>query len=170
MLAYAINTGRGQGDGLLAEVASALALRGVSLAGVIQSNLEFDPLRRCHMDLTILGQGPVVRISQDRGRHARGCRLDTAALSVAVAHVETALAQGQPRLLIINKFGKAEIDGGGFRDAIARAMLDGIPVLTTLSQGHLAAFTAFAADLATELPADPAAILHWCLDQLALPA
>ena len=165
MLGYVVNAGRGMGDRLLADVADRLAGRGLRLAGVVQTNYVFDPERRCHMDLSVLGQGPVVRISQDRGRHARGCRLDPEGLALAVGHVEAMLDQGSVDLLIVNKFGKSELDGEGFRDLIGKAVLAGIPVLTSVSAGHRDGFLDFAADLASELPPDPERIVAWCLEQ-----
>ena len=170
MLGYVVKTGQGMGDRLLGAVVAELGLRGVAMTGAVQSNYVFDPDRHCHMDLTVLGQGASVRISQDRGRHARGCRLDPQALALVVGQVEAALDTGTPALLVVNKFGKAELDGEGFRDAIAKALVAGLPVLTTVSPGQLAGFQAFAGDLACELPADVAAVVDWCLAQLAVAA
>ena len=59
-----------------------------------------------------------LRISQDRGKWARGCRLDAGSLELAVAQVASALDVGAD-LMIINKFGKHEAEGRGFR-AVAR--------------------------------------------------
>ena len=165
MLGYVINTGKGAGDALLAAVAQDLRARGVGIAGVVQTNYVFDPERRCHMDLAVLGRDAVLRISQDRGRHARGCRLDPDGLAQAVAMVERDLDTGAPALLLINKFGKSELDGDGFRDVIAKALMAGVPVLTGVSKGNLAGFLDFAGDLATELPADQARIVAWCMAQ-----
>lgn len=164
MLAYVVNAGRGAGDALLGDVATDLLASGLPLAGVIQTNYVFDPERRCHMDLQVLGQDGTIRISQDRGRHARGCRLDPQGLADAVARAEAVLDTTTPALLIVNKFGKSEIDGEGFRDLIAKALLRDIPVLTAVSAGHVPGFLDFASGMATELPADKAAILTWCRD------
>ena len=170
MLGYVVKTGQGAGDALLAAVIAGLAARGVALAGVVQSNYVFDPDRHCHMDLTVLGDGPVVRISQDRGRHARGCRLDPEGLALAVGHVEAALDGGAAALLVVNKFGKAELDGDGFRETIGKALLAGLPVLTTVSPSHRAAFLDYAGELAQELPADADSVIAWCLEQAAVTA
>ena len=167
MLGYVISTGQGAGDRLLAEVAQGLVARNVVLAGVVQSNYEFDPERRCHMDLTVLGQGPIIRISQDRGRHARGCRLDPQGLAEAVRHVDQALERGDVAVLIVNKFGKSELEGEGFREVIGKALLLNVPVVTTVSAGHVAGFLDFADGLASELPADAAQIVAWCLQHCA---
>ena len=80
------------------------------------------------MDLRVLPDGPVIRISQSLGREARGCRLDSSALEQSVALVQAAL-ETAPDLMIINKFGKHEAEGRGFRPLIAEALSRDIPVL-----------------------------------------
>jgi nucleoside-triphosphatase THEP1 len=163
MLGYMISTGRGAGDRLMVAVADRLVARGMAVAGVVQLNVEHDPERHCHMDLQILGRDDVLRISEDRGRHARGCRLDPRGLADAVQRVDSALDQRSASLLIVNKFGKQEAQGGGFREVIGRALIAGIPVLTTVSQGNLAAFLDFAEGLASEVAPDADAAVAWCV-------
>lgn len=167
LLGYVISSGRGAGDRLLAAVAEDLAGRGLPLAGAVQFNVEHDPDRRCHMDLMILGEGGTFRISEDRGRHARGCRLDPHGLTGAVRRVEESLERHAPALLIVNKFGKEEADGGGFREVIGRALLAGVPVLTSVSAVNRPAFLAFAEGLAVEVPAEVERAVAWCLDVLS---
>ena len=154
---------------MLQQIAQDLTAQDVALTGVVQINYEYDPDRRCHMDLQILGQSDVIRISQERGKFARGCRLDAGQLAQAVHHVETALAAGKARLLIINKFGQQEADGSGFRDVIGTALAQGTAVLTTVQAGHLKGFRDFAQGLATELPPARDAIVAWCLAQTQAP-
>ena len=167
MLGYIVSSGTGSGDRLIAAVAETLAARGVALAGAVQLNVEHDPDRPCHMDLRVLGQGVRFRISEDRGRHARGCRLDPRGLALAVQQVETHLDRQPPALLIVNKFGKEEAQGSGFRAAIGTALAAGLPVLTSVSARNLPAFLAFADGLAAEVPADPDRAVAWCLDATA---
>jgi nucleoside-triphosphatase THEP1 len=169
MLGYMISTGRGAGDRLMIAVAEGLAAKGIAVAGAVQLNVEHDPERHCHMDLHILGRDDVLRISEDRGRHARGCRLDPRGLADAVQRVETVLDEGRAGVLLINKFGKQEAEGGGFREVIGRALLDGRPVLTTVSQGNLPAFLAFADGLGVEIAPDAEAAVDWCLAALSGP-
>lgn len=161
MLGYVAAGGRGSSDRLLSSVAERLRADGFPVAGVVQVNTVFDPARPCHMDLHVLSRGEVIRISQNLGVLARGCRLDPSGLETAVGHVERALEAG-PRLLIVNKFGKVEADGRGFRPVIGTALAQGVAVLTSVSPGNLAAFEAFADGLAEALPAEEGAILDWC--------
>lgn len=182
-LGAVVGTGRGRVDAVLAAVARRLADEGWNLAGVVQENPEV-PGRRCDMDLVMLGAAPTdrqppggrFRISQCLGPMARGCRLDPAGLEAAVGLVSARLetdrqASGpqperRPDLLIVNKFGKAELQGRGFRPVIARALELDVPVLVGLNGANRDGFAAFAADLAELLPAEPAAVLGWCRDLL----
>lgn len=164
MLAYVTGGGRGAADLLLWDVAARLRAMGWPLAGAVQANIEVDPARPCDMELHVLDGREVVRISQNLGPLSKGCRLDAAGLEQVVGLVERALL-GAPRLLIINKFGKQEIDGRGFRPLIGQAMASGIAVLTSVNVGNLAGFESFAQDMASPLPADMDAVLKWCLAQ-----
>lgn len=116
------------------------------------------------MDLRILGDGAVIRISQNLGISAESCRLDSGALAQAVARAEAVLARGAD-LVIINKFGKQECFGRGFRDFIATALARGVPVLLSVPQEQLAGFHAFAQDLAE--PVTARSVLDWCRTRTA---
>jgi hypothetical protein len=71
-------------------------------------------------------------------------------------------------LVIINRFGKQEMIGNGFRGLIESAVSRDIPVLTALNGVHRAAWDTFAAGISDTLPPDATAIEHWC--RAALPA
>jgi len=165
MLGYVIAGGAGAADRCLSDVAHRLHGEGVPVAGAVQINSDRGAAHRCDMDLHVLGPGRIVRISQNLGALSRGCRLDPAGLEQAVGLVEATLAEvagtPRPRLLVVNKFGKQEIDGRGFRPVIGRALSEGITVLTAVNQSCLAGFLDFAGGMGTALPAETAAILDW---------
>lgn len=161
MLGYLVAEGQGEADRLLFSVAEQLQAEGWALAGAVQTNSDAAPSHKCDMDLHVLSMNEVVRISQNLGAFSKGCRLDPAALETAVGMAEAALAQ-KPRLCIVNKFGKSEIDGKGFRPLIGEALVHGIPVLTSVGRGNIAAFQAFAEGMGEEIPADLAEVLAWC--------
>ncbi|MCC5993311.1 MAG: DUF2478 domain-containing protein [Rhodobacteraceae bacterium] len=165
MLGFFIPLGCGQGDIMLQQIARRLDAQSVAMTGVVQRNLEHDPERRCHMDLQILGQPDIIRISQERGKYALGCRLDSGQLALAVHHVEAALQRRRVSLLIINKFGKQESEGEGFRHAIGTALARDIAVLTTVSRAQMPGFRDFAQGMETELTCDVDEVTRWCLDQ-----
>lgn len=153
---------RGQTDRVLADVAAALLGKGLELAGVVQTNIDRPGRRHCDMDVMVLPAGPVLRINQLLGEGAQGCRLDPSALETAVAQVEAKLSD-RIDVLIINKFGKHEVEGRGFRSLIAEALSRGIPVVIGVNAQNAHAFTTFADGCAEPLAADAAEIVDWCL-------
>lgn len=154
--------GRGETDAFLAQVVAGLESRQVPVAGTVQCNTQRPGRRRCDMDLRVLPDGPVVRISEDRGDLARGCRLDSGALEQTVAEVMARLPAA--RILIVNKFGKRECEGRGLVPAIAAALEAGLPVLVGVNGQNRAAFEMFCAGMSVTLPAEERAVLQWCLD------
>lgn len=159
-IAYTRSPGRGDTDRVLARLAARLTARGLRLVGTVQINTEQAGGGPCDMDVNVLPAGPVIRISQDLGPAARGCRLDPAALETAVGLTESRL-DGGVHALIVNKFGKHEAEGRGFRAAIADALSLGLPVLVGLNGLNQDAFRAFSEGEAIELPPEVDALENW---------
>ena len=146
------------GDGLritpiLDRIALHLATEGFRLAGLIQREATRAGRSRCDMLLEDLASGESFPISQDRGEDARGCRLDVEALLNAIARTR-AMLPSQPDLLIVNKFGKTECEGGGCRALIAEAVEHDVPVLVAVPWGNLEVWRRFAGELAIEFRLD----------------
>ncbi len=159
-LAHVSIEGRGRTDLFLMSVAAHLAARGLRLAGTVQSNVQRPDRARCDMDLRVLPDGPVVRISEDQGSAARGCILDSGALEQTVLEVERRLAGAD--LLIVNKFGKREAEGKGLVPVIAAALDLDMPVLVGVNGPNLPLFLTFCGGHAAALPADLDHVLRWC--------
>ncbi len=153
--------GRGETDRLLAAVAVRLQGQGVALAGAVQFNLDCGD--DCEMEVQVLPDGPVIGISQSLGPGSQGCRLDAGALETAVAEVAARMAGA--RLLIVNKFGKHEAEGRGFRALIGSALEAGMPVLIGVNAMNMQAFQAFAGEMAE--PLVPAELETWLAEVLA---
>ncbi len=164
-LGYVTVAGKGRIDLLIADVVSLLEAHGVALAGTVQTNIDRQNCPGCDMDLQLLPDGPVVRISVDRGPEARGCRLDAGALEQSVLWVEETLKHAE--VLVVNKFGKQEAEGKGLAGSIAAALERGLPVIVGVNGLNLPAFLRFSASMAEELATDPAKIAEWCLAVLA---
>lgn len=149
-------------DRAIAQAIHPLLERGVEMAGAIQLDPADRPGRHpCDLLLQNLATGEVTAIAEHRGKEARGCRLDVDVLTGIAQAVAGSLHEEEPRLLIVNKFGKIEADGGGLRDAIAEAVDLGIPVLVGVPARNLDRWRAFAGALSIELPADAVAISDW---------
>lgn len=160
-IAYVRLQGRGRTDQLIAEVADRLTAEGLRLAGTVQSNHERPNRKKCDMDLRVLPDGPVVRISEDRGEWASGCILDSGALEQTSHEVERRLDGAD--ILIVNKFGKREAEGKGLAPVIAEALHRGLPVLVGVNGLNLAVLLSFAEEDIQGLPTNAEAVADWCL-------
>lgn len=163
-IGYLTLTGRGETDACLAAAVQRLEARGLRLCGTVQTNTERCDRPVCDMDVRVLPDGPVIRISQDLGAGARGCRLDGDALETAVTAVAARLDGAA--LLVVNKFGKQEATGRGLVPVIAAAVERGLPVLLGVNGLNLPAFLEFAGGAAQPLPPDPAALADWAIQAL----
>ena len=164
-IAYTIAPGRGDTDLLLAGIAQSLEAKGFRTCGTVQINSSCDGDGPCDMDVKVLPEGPVIRISQSLGKGARGCRLDAGALESSIALSEAQLAKAD--VLIVNKFGKQEASGRGFRGLIGDALASDLPVLVGLNTLNKDAFLEFTCDEAVALKADSATLMDWLFSELA---
>ena len=155
---YVSLAGRGQTDACITAAVRQLQAAGVRLWGTFALETD-DPA--CDMLLQVLPDGPVIRINQNLGQQAKGCRLDGDALENAVMQVSSRGAGAQ--VLVVNKFGKLEAAGRGYVPLIVQALDLGLPVLVGVSALNLPDLLAFTGDMATQLPEDPAAIANWAL-------
>lgn len=159
-IAYTMLPGRGDTDLLLAALAQRLLKSGLRVCGVVQSNHENPGDHPCDMNVHVLPGGPVLRISQALGSGSKGCRLDPSVLEQAALDVEARLTDGAD-VLIVNKFGKHEAQGRGFRTAIANAVEMDIPVLVGLNDLNQTAFEEFTAGEAVQLTAQMDTLQTW---------
>ncbi|GHC66990.1 DUF2478 domain-containing protein [Neogemmobacter tilapiae] len=164
MLAYVMTPERGETDLLLTALAHRLLAEGRAVVAAVQSNQDCETAPGCDMDLAILPDGPVIRISQNLGPESKGCKLDAGALEQAVEQVSQRMAGA--RALILNKFGKHEAEGRGFRTLIGQALADGLPVLLGVNARNAVAFQEFAGEMAAELPADPVVLTDWLAERM----
>ena len=152
-LFYVSLPGRGQTDACLTAAVRLMQDAGLRLSGTFALETD-DP--SCDMQLQVLPDGPVIRINQNLGRQARGCRLDGGALEQAVTEVATRTDAAQ--ILIVNKFGKLEAAGRGYVPLIVQALDAERVVLIGVNALNLADLLAFADGMATDLPGEPAII------------
>jgi len=160
-IAYTMAPGRGDIDLLLQRVSRSLVSNGFRPAGTAQVNIERADAGPCDMDVVVLPDGPTLRISQSLGAASKGCRLDPQALETAVGLVQARLPASD--CLIVNKFGKHEAEGRGFRPVIAEALALDLPVLVGVNQLNLGAFEAFTGGMARRLVPDPELLETWLL-------
>lgn len=134
---------------LMRRIVACLTADGLRCAGFVQRDVERPGRSRCDMLLENIATGLRLPISEDRGPGARGCRLDEDALGRAITAAIEAISQA-PDVLVLNKFGKSESEGRGFRPLIAAALDAGIPVIVPVPWRNAESWRQFAGELADE--------------------
>ncbi|MBT6206119.1 MAG: DUF2478 domain-containing protein [Rhodospirillaceae bacterium] len=165
-IAAIVSDGTATTGAILTGIADTLREEGFSLAGAVQdpesaeqqANVEHG---MCDMDLLVLPDGKRFTITQNLGTQATSCRLDHQALEDVVALVDQRL-DASTDLLILNKFGKREAEGAGFRQTIGHAIELGVPVIVAVNPAQRGALSDFAGDDLEYLPENLNAILNWC--------
>ena len=150
-------------DDFLRRVADRLRADQVNLGGTLQENTGGGADLCAAMTLVDLASQRRFTISQDLGPEAEGCRLDAHGLSEIGALLDRTLGQ-HIELLLLNRFGTAEAEGGGLRSVFVRAIDAGIPILTAVRPPYLEAWAEFHGGLAVDLPPDLDRVLAWCND------
>lgn len=140
---------------LLRRIAEVAGAEGLRVSGLLQRDVPRAGRAKCDMMLEDLASGRVMAISVDRGAQAGGCRLDVGLLAEATGMALRSLAE-RPDLVIANKFGKVEAEGGGLRDLVAAALEADARVLVAVPERNLDAWRDFASDLTFEVDASAA--------------
>lgn len=153
-------------DAVLETMARGLQARGARVAGFIQRETDTgaDCCPTTHLEDLATGERHL--ISQPLGNGSKGCRLDPRALAGLCGQLDAALARGAD-ILVLNRFGKGEAEGHGFRAAIERALVAGTPVLTAVQDAYLPAWRDFSGECGTMLAPAPAEIEAWARAALA---
>ncbi|MEP1931128.1 MAG: DUF2478 domain-containing protein [Roseibium sp.] len=153
-------------DPALDEFVQHLRALDVSIVGYLQRQLP-DVGSCCPIShLEDLASGEQSRITQPLGSGSTGCRLDPGALANASEALSRQMGS-KPDILILNRFGRGESEGRGFRPVIEQAVELGIPVLTAVKERYAAEWETFSDGMATYLPADTNQIMAWAMPILS---
>ena len=147
-------------DAIFKLIVSECRSRNLVLSGVLQHPAFEGAAKRCDVLLEDLASGHRTLLFEYRGAGARGCRLDVAALVEASMRVESSL-ENDPALLVLNKFGKVEADGGGMCGLMAKALERGIPAIIGVPARNLDAWRNFAGEFSAELSENADEIRKW---------
>lgn len=155
-------------DAQLVRLAARLKARGHRLVGLVQHDRGECGAPDFAMNLEDLATGALLPLALPQPPQPQVCRLDPAGLAAGAAALAAALAEPAD-LVLVNKFGRQEAMGRGLRDELAAAILSGRPVLTSVREDFLPAWTAFAGSDWTRLSPDLATLEEWCATVLPLP-
>lgn len=148
-------------DRLLVAACASLTASGLRLGGLLQvSTGAREGECTTNVQVTDLRTGQLFDIWQDRGRCARGCRLDEGGLIESEIAIQQAISDNVD-LLVINRFGRAESFGRGLRGCFDAALLAGVPVLTAVRAPYDTAWQDFHGGFGTDLACEISDILAW---------
>lgn len=148
-------------DLLIAGVVQVLRVEGATLCGVLQSEIS-NPGNCCaSMYLENISNGAHLQLSQELGSGSQGCRLNPHILAECSGQLLQEM-DGAPDLLVLNRFGKGEAEGHGFRAVLEKAHQLHIPVLIGVKETYRTAWDDFAGDFSRALKVDSRSVLTWC--------
>ncbi len=145
-------------DALLRAFAADLNGQGLRAVGLVQLGHRDHDVPK--LNAVLLHSGEQIRLFQDLGPGATGCKLDVGQLLDAGSRVADAMDAGAD-LVIINRFGKQEREGKGLAYLIERALSDAIPVVIAVPSQQLDEWTAFAGGMGVNLACSRAALDAW---------
>jgi hypothetical protein len=137
-----------------------LRVQGFTVGGLLQRFGEPLPNGKYRMWVEDITTGETVRLDTPRGAGASACIVDPDALAQAACMLHRT-TEARPHLIIVNRFGHAEADGGGMRPEIADAICSGAAVILAARSIYLDALEEFLGGPATLLSPLATAIADW---------
>ena len=146
-------------QGLLEDFARSLKAKGLRVGGLVQHSHRNAESELISMELVDLETGATLPIEQNLGSGA-ACSIDPQAMAAACQTVRRAVEQGFD-LVVVNKFGHLEVEGGGLADETMLAMAEGRALLLAVSPKYLDRWQIFCGGLCELLPLEAAALEAW---------
>jgi len=137
----------------------ALMASNYKVCGVLQKPLAMNA-PRCNARLSRIDTKKQYDISQQLGGGSTSCNLDTAVLEQAAFDICTSLNK-KTDLVVVNRFGKRELQGGGFRSVFERALALDTPVLTIVQDQWSSAWLEYGGSSVSLLDDSFAALTDW---------
>ncbi|HEY9079518.1 DUF2478 domain-containing protein [Magnetovibrio sp.] len=142
----------------------ALRADGVKVRGILQESPEdLDPAAAgCGVDAIDIDSGdhvPLVRPTQYELDN-NICSMNVAKLAEASMILRRALEE-HAEIVVVEKFGKHEKDGGGLSDDLMAVMAENIPTVVSVPENELESWQRFTGGLGAQLPCDLDQILAW---------
>ncbi|MDB5633983.1 MAG: hypothetical protein JWR49_2838 [Tardiphaga sp.] len=145
-------------DAVLRDFAADLNNRGLRAVGLVQ--LGHHGLDAPQLSAVLVHTGEQLRLFQDLGAGAKGCKLDVGQLLDAGTQVASAIDEGAD-IVIINRFGRQEREGKGLSYLIERALSNDIPVVIAVPSHRFAEWIAFADGMSVKLHCDRESLDAW---------
>jgi hypothetical protein len=152
-------------DTILERVATEYVSLGYRVCGYLQTARPGSVGHSEDLYLHRIDGNQMINISQNLGKLSNGCRADSVALAKANFDLEESI-DSSVDLLILNRFGRCESEGGGLRSVIAKAVFEDVPVLIPVRSKYVSEWRDFADSFAQTLEPSYDKIVRWCSDFL----
>ena len=146
-------------DALLAAMARGQQSAGRRVRGVLMTHPDGDTGCAGAMVLVDLHTQEEYLVSQPMGRDSTACRADPQGFARASDVLRRAASEA-PELVVSNRFGGLEAEGGGFCAELLDILAQDLPLLTTVAKRHVADWQRFTGG-ATVLPAQADVVAEW---------
>ncbi|MCH7344266.1 DUF2478 domain-containing protein [Pelomonas sp. CA6] len=146
-------------DALLARFACQQRRAGRRVHGLVMTRAEGSAGCAGDMVLVDVATFDEYLVSQPLGQGSGACRADPQGFARASMVLRRALDEA-PELVVCNRFGGLEAEGGGFAAELLALMAAGVPLLTAVASRHLAAWQHFSGGAAL-LPARAEIVGDW---------
>jgi hypothetical protein len=143
----------GSGDNpdlVLTEFAADLRGSGARVAGLIQHARGRQLRSAAGLSALLLPSGREIFVPHRHDPVTNACRLEPRGLARVAAAIASAISAGAD-LLVINRYGTLERDGGGLLRAIGLALEADIPVLIAVPECNFRAWTTYSAGMSVKL-------------------
>lgn len=134
-----------------------LKTRGVNVHGLVQEATESHGMDA--IDLQTGGRIPLKRPTRYESDN-KLCSLSLSQLAEATMVLRRALDEGAD-VVVVERFGKAERDGGGLADELLALMAGGTPTIVTVPKEEFEAWQRFCGGLGDVVDCDLDALLKW---------
>lgn len=115
---------------------------------------------RCRVELQSIRTGQHHAMTQQLGSGSISCNVDPEAIELLAVALCNELSESVD-LVVINRFGKRESQGAGFRSVIEAAMELQLPVLTVVKDTWQDNWRDYGGEWVSVLPADFNTVMHW---------
>lgn len=141
-----------------------LRAKGINVHGILQETpKELDPKNAgCGVDAIDIKTGDHVALVRPTQYELDNsvCSLDLSRLAEASMILRRAL-DDHADIVVVEKFGKHEKDGGGLSDDLLAVMAEGIPTVVSVPKVEQEAWQTFCGDLSQDLNCDLDQVLSW---------
>jgi nucleoside-triphosphatase THEP1 len=147
-------------DFVLSEFVSDLESSGKRVAGMLQLGRQADAHRDHAIHVTLLLHKRDMTLSHRVLPQPVCCGLETRSLH-ELSDAVTADIRSGADVVIINRFGRLEVEGGGFVQAIATAAALDIPVIVAVPEGNFRSWIAYSGGMSVRLSCNRSNIESW---------